>query len=100
MLMGLEIADALHKLYPQQFQIAKMIALLGSQSTVERLERGDDPKAIVAGWDGDLEKFRAMRAKYLLSLGMANGRPSFKMNLTSSEVIGRLRFKMRNADEG
>ena len=64
--MGLEIAEALHKLYPQQFQISKMITLLGSQTTVERLERGDDPKAIVAGWDGDLAKFRAMRAKYLL----------------------------------
>jgi uncharacterized protein YbbC (DUF1343 family) len=66
MLMGLEIAEALHKLYPQQFQLAKMITLLGSQSTVERLERGDDPKAIEAGWDGDLAKFRAMRAKYLI----------------------------------
>jgi len=64
--MGLEIAEALHKLYPQQFQIAKMITLLGSQSTVERLERGDAPKAIVAGWDSDLAKFRAMRAKYLI----------------------------------
>jgi uncharacterized protein YbbC (DUF1343 family) len=66
MLMGLEIAEALHKLYPQQFQIAKMITLLGSQSTVERLGRGDDPKAIVAVWDSDLAKFRAMRAKYLI----------------------------------
>jgi len=65
-LMGLEIAEALHKLYPQQFQIAKMITLLGSQSTVERLERGDDAQAILAGWDGDLAKFRAMRAKYLI----------------------------------
>ena len=66
MLMGLEIAEALHKLYPQQFEIAKMITLWGSQSAVERLERGDEPKAIEAGWDGDLAKFRAMRAKYLI----------------------------------
>jgi len=64
--MGLEIAEALHKLYPQQFQIEKMITLLGSQSTMEGLERGDAPKAIVAGGDGDLAKFRAMRAKYLI----------------------------------
>ena len=66
MLMGLEIAEALHKLYPQQFQVEKMVTLLGSQSTVERLERGEAPKAIVAGWDDDLAKFRAMRAKYLI----------------------------------
>jgi uncharacterized protein YbbC (DUF1343 family) len=66
MLTGMEIAEALRKLYPQQFQIAKMITLLGSQSTVERLERGDDPKAIESGWDGDVAKFRAMREKYLI----------------------------------
>jgi uncharacterized protein YbbC (DUF1343 family) len=66
MLMGLEIAEALHNLYPQQFQIKRMITLLGSQSTVERLRHGDDPKAIAAGWDSDLATFRAMRAKYLI----------------------------------
>jgi uncharacterized protein YbbC (DUF1343 family) len=64
--MGLEIAEALDKLYPRQFQIAKMIRLLGSQSTVERLERGDDPKQIESGWGADLAKFSAMRAKYLI----------------------------------
>jgi len=64
--MGLEIAEALHKLYPQQFQVTKMITLLGSQSTVERLERGDDPKEIETGWSGDLAKSQAMRAKYLI----------------------------------
>jgi uncharacterized protein YbbC (DUF1343 family) len=66
MLTGLEIAEALHKFYPQQFQIAKMITLLGSPSTVERLERGDDPKAIEGGWGGELAKFQAMRTKYLI----------------------------------
>ena len=43
-----------------------MIELLGSQSTVERLGRGDDPKEIVAGWASELDKFRAVREKYLL----------------------------------
>jgi uncharacterized protein YbbC (DUF1343 family) len=66
MLMGLEISEALHRLYPQEFQIEKLITLLGSQSTVERLERGDSPKDIEAGWAAELEKFRAMRAKYLV----------------------------------
>jgi uncharacterized protein YbbC (DUF1343 family) len=66
MRMGLEIAAALHRLYPQQFHLEKIIELLGSQATLERLERGDDPARIIAGWSDDLEKFRAMRAKYLL----------------------------------
>lgn len=66
MLMGLEIIVALHKSYPRNFDVAKTIELLGSQSTVDALERGVDPRGIVAGWSGDLERFRAMRRKYLI----------------------------------
>jgi uncharacterized protein YbbC (DUF1343 family) len=66
MRMGLDIAAALHRLYPQQFHLEKTIELLGSQATLERLERGDDPARIIAGWSDDLDKFRAMRARYLL----------------------------------
>jgi uncharacterized protein YbbC (DUF1343 family) len=66
MRMGLDIAAALHRLYPQQFHLEKTIELLGSQATLERLEHGDDPARIIAGWSDDLDKFRATRAKYLL----------------------------------
>jgi len=66
MRMGLEIAEALQRLYPQQFQLGKMIALLGSQATIERLLRGDDPSQIEAGWSSELDRFRRMREKYLL----------------------------------
>jgi uncharacterized protein YbbC (DUF1343 family) len=63
---GLEIASVLHSLYPAQFHVEKMIELLGSQSTVDRLARGDDPKEIEAGWGNDLDRFRAIRDRYLL----------------------------------
>jgi uncharacterized protein YbbC (DUF1343 family) len=66
MRMGLEIATALRRLYPNQFALDKIITLLGSQSTVDRLKRGDAPEDIVAGWSADLDKFRTMREKYLL----------------------------------
>ena len=66
MSMGLEIADALHRMYPDQFHLDKTITLLGSQSTVDALERGEAPAQIVKSWGSDLDKFRAMRAKYLL----------------------------------
>src|SRR4029077_3497015 len=66
MRMGLEIAAALHRLYPQQFRLEKIIELLGSHATLERLERGDDTAQIIAGWSDELDKFRATRAKYLL----------------------------------
>ena len=66
MRMGIEIASALAKLYPGKFDVAKMIALVGNAATIERLENGDAPAAIVASWNEELEAFRKMRAKYLL----------------------------------
>jgi uncharacterized protein YbbC (DUF1343 family) len=62
---GLEILEtliALHSVPP----VLGPMTLLGSQSTVDRLKRGDAPADIVAGWSADLDKFRAMREKYLL----------------------------------
>lgn len=66
MRVGLEIAAALHRLFPQQFHLEKIIELLGSQSTLVRLQRGEAPAEIVASWSAELDKFRAMREKYLL----------------------------------
>jgi uncharacterized protein YbbC (DUF1343 family) len=63
---GLQIASILHSLYPTQFHLEKMIELLGSQSTVDRLARGEAPREIEAGWAADLDKFQTMREKYLL----------------------------------
>jgi uncharacterized protein YbbC (DUF1343 family) len=66
MRVGLEIADVLRRMYQDKFDVEKTIALLGSKSTVEQLAGGDRPKQIIASWDADLEKFRALRAKYLI----------------------------------
>jgi uncharacterized protein YbbC (DUF1343 family) len=66
MLMGLQIIEALGHLYPQNFELAKTIELLGSLSTVEQLERGERPRAIIAGWAPQLDDFRRVRRKYLL----------------------------------
>jgi uncharacterized protein YbbC (DUF1343 family)/CubicO group peptidase (beta-lactamase class C family) len=66
MLMGLEIAAALAKLYPQNFQLEKIITLVGNAATLERLKKGDAPTRIVAEWDEALAAFHKMRAKYLL----------------------------------
>ena len=66
MRMGLEIADALHRMYPGGFHLEKTIELLGSQSTIERLERGEVPARIVTSWSGELRRFRRIRQKYLL----------------------------------
>jgi len=66
MLMGLEIAAALWKSYPENFQLDKIITLVGNAATLERLKKGDAPTRIVDEWADDLAAFRALRQKYLL----------------------------------
>ena len=66
MRIGLEIAAALAELYPDHFDVARIITLLGNAQTVERLRRRETPQSIVRSWDPELEAFRRVRAKYLL----------------------------------
>jgi len=64
--MGIEIAAALHFLYPDGWQISSYARLLVNSETLQRLKRGDKPEEIVRGWVVPLEKFRAARAAALL----------------------------------
>ncbi len=66
MSLGIEIAAELSALYPDHFDSGKLIELLGSNDTVERLKRGQVPASIVRSWQTQLAAFRRMRAKYLL----------------------------------
>jgi uncharacterized protein YbbC (DUF1343 family) len=63
---GLEIADSLHRLYPERFQVTKLMDLLASQTTVDALIQYQPPSGIIASWADDLAQFRTLRAKYLL----------------------------------
>lgn len=64
--VGLEIAVLLWKKYPEHFDVAKTIVLLGNGATVDQLQAGDTAEKIVAGWSGDLAAFEQIRKKYLL----------------------------------
>ncbi|HEX6467442.1 MAG TPA: serine hydrolase, partial [Terriglobales bacterium] len=64
--MGVELAAALHKLYPNDFQMEKMITILANQSTLDALAAGQDPYRIAAGWQDALDGFQQKRKKYLL----------------------------------
>ena len=66
MRVGLEMAAALQRIYPEHFHLARIIELLGSRATVERIGRGDAPARIIAGWSAELGRFRRMHARYLL----------------------------------
>jgi len=66
LLLGIEMGEALAKLYPKNFDAGAMIDLVGSAATIERMKRGDAPSNIVIGWEDEIAAFRRMRQKYLL----------------------------------
>jgi uncharacterized protein YbbC (DUF1343 family) len=65
---GLHLVQALYELYPQQFRARKGFGVqVGSASLWEVLTRDKEDPADVAGeWEGALERFREIRARYLL----------------------------------
>ena len=64
--MGIEIATILKKRYPNNFDTAKMITLVGNQETIDMLVKGDSPDAIVNSWAPGLAEFDATRRKYFI----------------------------------
>jgi uncharacterized protein YbbC (DUF1343 family)/CubicO group peptidase (beta-lactamase class C family) len=63
---GIELASALHKLYPRDFKLERMADLLVNQSTLEAISAGEDPRRIAEEWESGLERFLELRKKYLL----------------------------------
>ena len=64
--LGIEIAAALHRLHPDKYDFKNTVRLLGSQATIDRIRRGDDPADIARAWAPDEENWRRLRAKYLI----------------------------------
>jgi uncharacterized protein YbbC (DUF1343 family)/CubicO group peptidase (beta-lactamase class C family) len=64
--VGLEIAAVLSSRYGQQFRLEDAAYLLGSGSAIEKIRAGADPATIAASWRADEERWRRIRAPYLL----------------------------------
>lgn len=64
--MGIELAAALKKLYPDNWKIHLMLGLLANRQVYDAVANGDDPRNIAQSWQEDLEKFKELRQKYLL----------------------------------
>jgi uncharacterized protein YbbC (DUF1343 family) len=64
--VGLEIASAISRLYPAQYQLDLAARLFGSRDTLARIRTGDDPAAIAASWGAAEARWRLLRSKYLL----------------------------------
>jgi uncharacterized protein YbbC (DUF1343 family)/CubicO group peptidase (beta-lactamase class C family) len=64
--LGIELASALHKLYPEPYHMERLIELLGNQSVYDAIAAGQDPRRIAEDWREPLEKFLQVRQKYLI----------------------------------
>jgi uncharacterized protein YbbC (DUF1343 family)/CubicO group peptidase (beta-lactamase class C family) len=64
--LGVELAAALHKLYPHDFRLEKMQALLVNRTAFDGLTAGEDARRIAEEWESDLQRFVEVRKKYLL----------------------------------
>jgi uncharacterized protein YbbC (DUF1343 family) len=64
--MGMEIASVLKQLYPDHFDVPKMLFLVGNDQTIHQLQEDVPAAEIVKGWDADLKTFEVMRRKYFL----------------------------------
>jgi uncharacterized protein YbbC (DUF1343 family) len=66
MRMGIEIAALLKKMYPADFDVAKVLLLVGNAETIRQLQAGIAPEKITASWTADLAAFESVRRKYFL----------------------------------
>ena len=64
--LGMELAAALKKLYAADFKIDRMAELLVNQGAFDALVAGQDPRRIAQDWQEELEKFEAIRKKFLI----------------------------------
>jgi uncharacterized protein YbbC (DUF1343 family)/CubicO group peptidase (beta-lactamase class C family) len=64
--LGIELAAALHKLYPNDFKLERMTDLLVNRAVFEAIGAGEDPRRIAEDWQERLDAFVRLREKYLL----------------------------------
>lgn len=64
--LGIEIASALHSLYPQQFEMKNLDSLMLNNATLAAISAGQDPRRVWMDWVEAIELFKPIRAKYLL----------------------------------
>jgi uncharacterized protein YbbC (DUF1343 family) len=64
--IGIELALAVHRLYPDKFRVADMGRLLGDDATLAAIEAGEPLAKIKARWADGLAKFEQRRRAALL----------------------------------
>jgi uncharacterized protein YbbC (DUF1343 family)/CubicO group peptidase (beta-lactamase class C family) len=65
-LTGLEVASALHALYPADWKIDSYSRLLVNTETLDRLKRGESTEQMLNSWSASLANFRRARERALI----------------------------------
>ena len=63
---GIEIAAALRKLYPNEWQVDKYSKLLVNTEILDKIKAGNSPEEIGKAWQPKLDEFKKRRASFLL----------------------------------
>ena len=64
--LGLEVASALHKLYPGKIDFELSKQLIGNRKVIDALKAGEDPRVIEQGLMNDIAAFMNRRRPFLL----------------------------------
>lgn len=64
--IGIEIAAALRKLYPNDWQVDKYSRLLVNRQVLEKVKNNEPAAAVEAGWQSGLNDFMNRRKQFLL----------------------------------
>jgi uncharacterized protein YbbC (DUF1343 family)/CubicO group peptidase (beta-lactamase class C family) len=65
-LTGIEVAVALHSLYPSDWKVDSYLRLLVSADALARLKRGESAGELIRSWTPALENFQRQRSRALL----------------------------------
>ncbi len=64
--LGIEVAAALQSLYAGDYKVAGVDTLMVNKASLDAIAAGQDPRRVAEQWREGLERFEAVRAKYLL----------------------------------
>lgn len=64
--LGIEVAAAVYKLFPKDFQVDRFDRLMLNKSVLEKLKQGADPRTLRTEWTASYGDYLARRKKYLL----------------------------------
>jgi uncharacterized protein YbbC (DUF1343 family)/CubicO group peptidase (beta-lactamase class C family) len=64
--LGIEVASALQSKYSGDYKVAGVDTLMVSKNSVDAIAAGEDPRRVGEQWRDGLERFEALRAKYLI----------------------------------